>query len=149
MESKLKGHGVHMSFIHPDFLLQTETARRLYHDYAENQPILDFHTHLSVGEIAEDRRFANLVDIWLEGDHYKWRAMRTNGVAERFCSGNAPSYEKFLAWAATVPHTLRNPLFHWTHLELKRYFDIDEILDLETAPGIWRRAQDQLATDDS
>jgi len=138
-----------MAFIHRDFLLQTEAAKRLYHNYAEVQPIIDFHTHLSAEEIAEDRRFDDLVDIWLEGDHYKWRAMRTNGIAERFCSGNAPPYEKFLAWAATVPHTVRNPLFHWTHLELKRYFDIDEILDTGTAPGIWKRANAQLADDDS
>jgi glucuronate isomerase len=138
-----------MSFINADFLLQSETARDLYHNYAEGQPILDFHTHLSAEEIAEDRRFANLVDAWLEGDHYKWRAMRSNGIAERFCSGNAPAYEKFQAWAATVPFTLRNPLFHWTHLELKRYFNIDEILDPTTAAGIWKRANAQLAEDDS
>jgi glucuronate isomerase len=137
-----------MSFIHADFLLQSRAAQRLYHDYAENQPILDFHTHLSAEDIAEDRRFANMVEIWLEGDHYKWRAMRTNGVAERFCSGNASAYEKFMAWASTVPHTLRNPLFHWTQLELKRYFDIDDILDPGTAPGIWKRANALLAEDD-
>ena len=138
-----------MSFIHADFLLQSQAARRLYHNYAESQPILDFHTHLSASEIAEDRRFANLTDIWLEGDHYKWRAMRANGIAEQFCSGNAPAYEKFLAWAATVPHTLRNPLFHWSHLELKRYFGIDEFLDPGTAPGIWKRANAQLEEDES
>src|SRR5215471_275812 len=138
-----------MSFIHDDFLLQTQAAKHLYHAYAEDQPILDFHTHLPAEEIAEDRRFGDLTDIWLEGDHYKWRAMRTNGVAERFCSGNAPAYEKFLAWASTVPHTVRNPLFHWTHLELKRYFDIDEILDPGTAPAIWKRANAQLADDES
>src|SRR5205807_9566956 len=113
------------------------------------QPILDYHTHLSAKDIAEDRRFNNLYDIWLEGDHYKWRAMRSNGISERFCTGDASPYEKFLAWAATVPHTLRNPLFHWTHLELKRYFGIDELLDTNTAPAIWKHANDQLATDDS
>ena len=138
-----------MSFIHADFLLQSETARDLYHHYAEDQPILDFHTHLSAEEIAENRRFANLVEVWLNGDHYKWRAMRSNGIAERFCSGDAPAYEKFQAWAATVPLTVRNPLFHWTHLELKRYFNVDEILDPATAPGIWKRANAQLAEDDS
>ena len=137
-----------MSFIHADFLLQSPAAQHLYHEHAEGQPILDFHTHLSAEKILEDRHFDNLVDIWLEGDHYKWRAMRANGVAERFCSGNAPAYEKFMAWASTVPHTLRNPLFHWTHLELKRYFEIDEILDPSSAPGIWKRANALLADDD-
>ncbi len=138
-----------MSFIHADFLLQTSAARELYHNYAEDQPIFDFHTHLSAEEIVEDRRFANLTDIWLEGDHYKWRAMRSNGVDEKFCSGDAPAYEKFQAWAATVPRTVRNPLFHWTHLELKRYFDIDEILDPGTAAKTWKEANAQLAEDDS
>src|SRR5215470_8401170 len=106
-----------MLFIHRDFLLQSDPAKELYHEFAENQPILDFHTHLSAEEIAEDRRFADLTDIWLEGDHYEWRAMRANGIDERYCSGEAPAYEKFQAWAATVPHTVRNPLFQWTHLE--------------------------------
>ncbi|HXB22889.1 MAG TPA: glucuronate isomerase [Candidatus Solibacter sp.] len=138
-----------MSFIHADFLLKSQAARELYHKHAEDQPILDFHTHLSAREIAENRRFGNLFDIWLAGDHYKWRAMRANGAQERFCSGDAPAYEKFLAWAATVPHTVRNPLFHWAHLELKRYFDIDELLDADTAPGIWKYANAQLAADDS
>ncbi len=137
-----------MSFIHADFLLQNRAAQRLYHDHAEDQPILDFHTHLPADDIAEDRRFDNLADIWLDGDHYKWRAMRANGVAERFCSGNAPDYEKFIAWASTVPYTLRNPLFHWTHLELKRYFGIDDILEPGTAPEIWKRANALLAEDD-
>src|SRR5690242_15086590 len=114
-----------MAFIHADFLLQTEAARRLYHTFAAHQPILDFHTHLSAKDIADNRRFVNLTEIWIEGDHYKYRAMRANGIDERFSSGDASAYEKFQAWAETVPHTLRNPLFHWTHLELKRYFDID------------------------
>ena len=109
-----------MSFITQDFLLQNKTGRRLYTDYAAEQPIFDFHCHLSPREIAENRRFHNLFEIWLEGDHYKWRAMRTNGVAERLCTGDASPYDKFLAWARTVPYTLRNPLYHWTHLELKR-----------------------------
>ena len=99
-----------MSFIHADFLLQSRAAQHLYHNFAEGQPILDFHTHLSAEDIAEDRRFANLVEIWLEGDHYKWRTMRTNGVAERFCSGNLPAYEKCMAWASTVPHLLQPAL---------------------------------------
>src|SRR5215831_20223365 len=137
-----------MSFIHADFLLQTQASRRLYHDYAENQPILDYHTHLPAADIAEDRRFDDLFEIWLEGDHYKWRAMRANGVAEKYCTGDAPPYEKFLAWAQTVPNALRNPLYHWVHLELLRHFGIDELLDPATAPGIWKRANQQLARED-
>ncbi len=133
-----------MPFIQENFLLQNETARRLYRNYAVEEPILDYHCHLSPQEVADDRRFGNLYEIWLEGDHYKWRAMRANGVPEPYCTGNADPYEKFLAWARTVPHTLRNPLYHWTHLELKRYFDIDELLDENTAPGIWKRANERL-----
>lgn len=134
-----------MSFINEDFLLQTKTARRLYHKYAEEPPILDYHNHLPPQDIAGNRRFNDLFEIWLEGDHYKWRAMRANGVDERYCTGDAAPYEKFLAWAKTVPHTLRNPLYHWTHLELKRYFGIDELLDEKSAPRIWEQANEQLA----
>jgi glucuronate isomerase len=134
-----------MKFIHEDFLLSTRTARRLYHQYAEAEPILDYHCHLSPRDIAENRRFNDLFEIWLEGDHYKWRAMRSNGVNERFCTGDADPFAKFQAWAATVPHTLRNPLYHWTHLELKRYFDIDELLDEASAARIWKRANERLA----
>jgi len=137
-----------MPFIHDDFLLTTPTARRLYHRYAAGQPILDYHCHLPPKDIAEDRRFGNLCEIWLEGDHYKWRAMRANGIPERYCTGDAPPFEKFMAWARTAPHTLRNPLYHWTHLELKRYFGIDELLDETTAPAIWERANALLATDE-
>ena len=115
-----------MAFIHEDFLLQSAMARRLYHEVAETLPIIDYHCHTSPQEVAEDRRFSDLAAIWLEGDHYKWRAMRSNGIDERFITGDATPYEKFLAFAETVPHTLRNPLFHWCHLELKRYFDIEE-----------------------
>lgn len=136
-----------MSFIHDDFLLSTASARHLYHSYAAPEPILDYHCHLPPKDIAENRQFANLFEIWLEGDHYKWRAMRANGVAERYCTGDATPFEKFEAWARTVPHTLRNPLFHWTHLELKRYFGIDELLDGTTARSIWDRANEQLADD--
>jgi len=135
-----------MSFIHDDFLLTTPTARRLYHQYAEAEPILDYHCHLPPKDIAENRQFKNLFEIWLEGDHYKWRAMRANGVPERYCTGDADPYEKFRAWAATVPHTLRNPLYHWTHLELKRYFGLDEILNESSAQRIWEQANAQLAT---
>ncbi len=133
-----------MNFIHEDFLLHSRAARRLYHDFAEEQPIFDYHCHLPPKDLAENRRFANLFEIWLEGDHYKWRAMRSNGVAERFCTGAAEPYEKFLAWAATVPQTLRNPLYQWTHLELKRYFGITELLDSTSAPRIWKKANQAL-----
>jgi glucuronate isomerase len=133
-----------MAFIHDDFLLQTGAARRLYHTHAENLPIFDFHCHLPVAEIAENRRFRNLTEISLEGDHYKWRAMRANGIDEKYCTGNAEPYEKFLAWARTVPRTLRNPLYHWTHLELARYFGIFEPLNESTARSIWDRANEQL-----
>ncbi len=113
-----------MEFIHDDFLLHSEMARRLYHGYAADEPILDYHAHLPPADIATDHRFADLWEIWLKGDHYKWRLMRANGVAEDYCTGAAPPYEKFLAWARTVPYTLRSPLYLWTHLELKRYFGI-------------------------
>jgi len=136
-----------MSFIHDDFLLTTASARRLYHEYAEREPILDYHCHLPPADVARNRQFANLFEIWLEGDHYKWRAMRANGVGERFCTGDADPYEKFLAWARTVPSTLRNPLYHWTHLELKRYFAIDELLDESSAPRIWETANAALEYD--
>lgn len=135
-------------FIREDFLLETPQARELYERCARDLPILDFHSHLPPRDIARDRRFANLFEIWLEGDHYKWRAMRANGVPERFCTGDAPPYEKFLAWAKTVPRALRNPLYHWTHLELKRYFGIDELLDERSAPAIWERANELLAREE-
>jgi glucuronate isomerase len=137
-----------MPFVHEDFLLGTPAARRLYHEYAENEPILDYHCHLPPADVAANRRFANLFEIWLEGDHYKWRAMRANGVDERLCTGDADPYEKFLAWARTAPYTLRNPLYHWTQLELKRYFGIDDLLDENSAPSIWERANSLLAADD-
>lgn len=135
-----------MTFIHDDFLLHTETARTLYHTYAEHQPILDYHNHLPPQDIATNRTFANLYDIWLGGDHYKWRAMRANGAHEKYCTGDADPYEKFLAWAETVPNTLRNPLYHWTHIELKRYFGIETLLNPTTAPAIWAEANAQLQT---
>src|ERR1700722_2718115 len=135
---------LNMTFITEDFLLQGSAARRLYHEYARDLPILDFHSHLSPKDIAENRQFRNLTEIWLDGDHYKWRAMRANGVDERYCTGSADPFEKFLAWARTVPHTLRNPLYHWTHLELKRYFGIEELLNESTARSIWDRANEKL-----
>jgi glucuronate isomerase len=136
-----------MAFIQPDFLLRSDAARRLYHDYAARRPILDYHCHLSPHEIAANRRFSNLSEIWLEGDHYKWRAMRTNGVAERYCTGDAEAWAKFAAWAGTVPRCLRNPLYHWTHLELQRYFDIEDLLSPSTARSIWERANGRLRED--
>ena len=136
-----------MAFIHEDFLLHNASARRLYHRYAEDEPILDYHCHLSPKDIAENRAFKNLFEIWLEGDHYQWRAMRANGVAERYCTGDEPPFEKYMAWARTVPSTLRNPLYHWTHLELNRYFGIEQRLDEESARGIWESANAALATD--
>ncbi len=135
-----------MPFLHDDFLLSNETARRLYRQFAAGQPIFDYHCHLPAKEIAENRRFNNLAEAWLEGDHYKWRAMRANGVDERYVTGDAAPFDKFMAWAGTVPHTLRNPLYHWTHLELARYFGIDCLLDESSAKGIWERANELLAT---
>src|SRR5512143_3632981 len=133
-------------FISDDFLLTTDRARKLYHQYASDEPILDYHCHLSPKDIAENRRFNDLFEIWLEGDHYKWRAMRANGVPERYCTGDVAPFEKFMAWARTVPYTLRNPLYHWTHLELKRYFGIEELLSESTARAIWERANTALGT---
>ena len=126
-----------MPFIHDDFVLRSNAAQVLYHRYAKCQPILDYHCHLPPEDIAADRRFSNLFEIWLEGDHYKWRAMRANGVKEPYVTGDASPRDKFIAWAETVPYTLRNPLYHWTHLELKRYFQIDELLGPDTAANIW------------
>lgn len=133
-----------MAFLDDDFLLTTRTARRIYEEHAKHPPILDYHNHLPPREIAENRQFRNLTEIWLEGDHYKWRALRANGVPERYVTGDAPARDKFMAWAKTVPDTLRNPLYHWTHLELRRYFGIDELLNEDTAPSIWDRTCEQL-----
>ena len=133
-----------MPFIHDDFLLQSPLAVRLYHEVAAQQPIIDYHSHLPQADVARDRRFNNLFEIWLEGDHYKWRAMRSNGVAEKYCTGDAPPMDKYMAFAGTLPYALRNPLFHWCALELKRYFGIDELLNPQTAPGIWERANARL-----
>jgi glucuronate isomerase len=130
-----------MPFIHENFLLHSKTAQKLYHEHAAQQPILDYHSHLPTQDISSNRKFRNLFEIWLEGDHYKWRAMRANAVAEKFCTGDASSYEKFAAWARTVPFTIRNPLYHWTHLELKRYFGIDDLLDEYSAKTIWDRCE--------
>jgi glucuronate isomerase len=120
-----------------DFLLQNDFARTLYHDYVKNLPIIDYHNHLPPQDVASNQQFDNLTKIWLEGDHYKWRAMRTLGVEERFITGKASDFEKFEKWASTVPYTLRNPLYHWSHLELNRYFDIDKLLMPATAKEIF------------
>ncbi len=132
-------------FIHDDFLLQTDAARDLYHNFAKHEPIYDYHCHLPHRQILENKSFADLAEIWLGGDHYKWRAMRANGVNERFCTGDAAPREKFDAWCATVPHTLRNPLYHWSHLELARYFGISDIINPASADQIWREANAKLA----
>jgi glucuronate isomerase len=131
-------------FLNDDFLLQTETAQYLYHEHASHQPIIDYHCHLSPKDIADDRQFKTITELWLEGDHYKWRAMRTNGIKEHYVTGKASDWEKFEQWAATVPHTMRNPLYHWTHLELKRYFGIDKILGPDTAREIYDQCNEML-----
>ncbi len=132
-------------FIHDDFLLGSRQARELYHRFAADAPIYDYHCHLPPDLIARNHQFADLTELWLGGDHYKWRAMRTNGVPERCVTGNASPREKFQAWAETVPHTLRNPLHHWSALELKRYFGINELLDGRSAERVWRKANARLA----
>ncbi|MGB4079507.1 MAG: glucuronate isomerase [Prolixibacteraceae bacterium] len=134
------------SFIHDNFLLQTKTAQELFHRHAARMAIFDYHCHIPPQDIAIDRHFANLTQIWLYGDHYKWRAMRTNGVDEKYCTGNASDWEKFEKWAMTVPFTLRNPLYHWTHLELKRFFGIDKLLSPATAREIWETCNVKLNT---
>jgi len=132
-------------FIHDDFLLQTPLAAELYHGHVRDLPIVDYHCHLPVEQIAADHRFRSLTEIWLEGDHYKWRAMRADGVAERFCTGEASDWEKFEAWARTVPSTIRNPLYHWTHMELKRPFGVEELLDGKSARSVYERCNTRLA----
>ena len=134
-----------MAFCDDSFLLSNDVAADLFHRVAAGQPIIDYHCHLSPRDIAEDRQFEDLHAVWLEGDHYKWRAMRADGVAEELITGAASPRDKFQAWAETVPHTLRNPLFHWTHLELRRHFGIDDLLDGESAERIWQEAGRQLA----
>jgi len=132
-------------FIHEDFLLHSDPARRLYHEFAADLPIIDYHSHLPPEDIASDRSFANLSEVWLHGDHYKWRAMRANGVDERYCTGDASDLEKFEKWAETVPACLRNPLYHWTHLELNRPFRITRLLDPGSAHEIWEECNEMLS----
>ncbi len=132
-------------FINDDFLLDTPQARTLFHEYSEGQPIIDYHSHLDPAAIVDNRQFSNIAQLWLDGDHYKWRAMRTNGIPERLCSGDALDREKYDAWAATVPRLLRNPLYHWTHLELRRPFGISGILfSPETADEVWKKTSSML-----
>jgi len=128
------------SFIHDNFLLENKYAEELYHNYSKNQPIIDYHNHLNPQFIAEDKIFDNITQVWINGDHYKWRAMRTLGINEQFITGNGSDKDKFLNWAKTVPYTMRNPLYHWTHLELARYFDITELLNEKSAESIYEQA---------
>jgi glucuronate isomerase len=132
------------SFLNEDFLLETKTAQRLYHDFAAGLPIIDYHCHLPPEQIADDINFKNLTQIWLNGDHYKWRAMRANGINEAYITGDKSDREKFEQWAATVPYTLRNPLYHWTHLELQRYFGINEVLSPVSAGRIYDECKEKL-----
>ena len=133
-------------FLDENFLLQSKTAQQLYHEFAKSMPVIDYHNHLSPEQIAKDINFENLAQAWLYGDHYKWRAMRTDGVHEKYITGNASDREKFEQWAATVPYTLRNPLYHWTHLELQRYFDIHDTLNPDTARAIYEACSSKLQT---
>ncbi|WP_226665428.1 glucuronate isomerase [Metabacillus litoralis] len=136
------------SFMGENFLLTNGVAETLYHQYAKNMPIIDYHCHLSPKEIYENKQFKNITEAWLYGDHYKWRAMRANGIEEKYITGNASDYEKFISWAKTVPMTIGNPLYNWTHLELQRYFGIYDILNEKTAPMIWEKVNEKLANSD-
>ena len=135
-------------FLDEDFLLQSPTAQRLYHEYAKAMPIIDYHNHLPPDQIAADKQFDNITQLWLYGDHYKWRAMRINGVDEAYCTGNKSDFEKFEKWAATVPYTLRNPLYHWSHLELQRYFGVNEVLSQKNARQVYDDCTAQVQTAD-
>ena len=135
-------------FMDEHFLLETKTAQDLYHKYAKEMPVIDYHCHLNPEDIANDRKFKNISEIWLAGDHYKWRAMRANGVDEKYCTGGASDEEKFMKWAETVPATLRNPLYHWTHMELRRYFGIQELLGPDTAKEIYKKTAEMLNSDE-
>ncbi|MEN1761802.1 glucuronate isomerase [Anoxynatronum sibiricum] len=136
------------TFMDEDFLLTNEVARQLYHEYAKEMPIYDYHCHLSPGEISENKPYSNMTALWLKGDHYKWRAMRSNGIDEKFITGQADDFEKMMAWAKTVSMCMGNPLFHWTHLELQRYFGIHEVLSEKTGEAIWHRCNERLKESD-
>lgn len=131
-----------------DFLLKTETARHLFNDYAKDMPIVDYHCHISPQEIYEDRKFDNIAQVWLGGDHYKWRQMRSNGIDEYYITGDSSDWEKFLNYARTLDKAIGNPLYHWSHLELQRFFDIDEVLSEKTAAEIWEKCNEKLKSDD-
>lgn len=137
-----------MSFINDDFILTNETAKRLYHDYAEKMPIIDYHCHINPQEIYENKKFKNITEIWLGGDHYKWRLIRSNGVPENEITGDADDYTKFLRFAEMLPRAIGNPMYHWNHLELKRYFDYDGILSAKTAQEVWNLCNEKLQSDD-
>lgn len=132
------------TFMDKDFLLYNETAKTLFYNYANKCAIFDYHCHLNTKEIAENKKFKNITEIWLYGDHYKWRMMRANGIDEKFITGKSSDYEKFIAWVKTVPNLIGNPLYHWSHLELQRYFDIYEIINEENANIIWKKANEKL-----
>jgi glucuronate isomerase len=146
-----QSRGINMSFLDDNFLLTTQPARYLFHHYAKEMPIIDFHCHLNPEEIYNNKKFTNITKLWLNegtyGDHYKWRLMRANGISERFITGNGNDYEKFLAWAETIQKAQGNPLFEWTHLELQRFFGINDLLTTETAPDIWNKVNKLLQTD--
>ncbi|HBQ64334.1 MAG TPA: glucuronate isomerase, partial [Clostridiales bacterium] len=137
-----------MRYIHENFLLNNKTAEVLFHEYAKNMPIIDYHCHLSPKEVAEDKTYSSITEAWLGGDHYKWRAMRSNGVAEEYVTGNAPDAEKFRKWAETLPYLMGNPLHHWAHLELKRFFGIDDVLGPDTADTIFEHCNEVLRQPD-
>lgn len=135
-------------FMDEDFLLQSDTAKTLYHSYAKEMPIIDYHCHLNPKEIAESKKYKNITELWLGGDHYKWRAIRSNGVDEKYITGNSDDKQKFMKWAETMPYLIGNPLYHWTHLELKRYFNITDTLSPKTAEAIWEQCNEMLKGDD-
>ena len=135
-------------FMDEDFLLTTDVAKKLYHDYAENMPIIDYHCHINPQEIWEDRKFDNITQVWLGGDHYKWRQMRSNGIDEKYITGDASDREKFQKWAETLEKLIGNPLYHWSHLELKRYFGYEGYLSGETAEEVWNLCNEKLSQDD-
>lgn len=135
-------------FMNEDFLLDTQTAAKLYHEFAEDMPIFDYHCHISPQEIAENKKYRNITELWLGGDHYKWRTMRMNGVDEKYITGDGDDKEKFLKWAETLQNCMGNPLYHWTHLELRRYFGIQELLSSKTAESIWERCNAMLKQED-
>ncbi|MBO5228702.1 MAG: glucuronate isomerase, partial [Lachnospiraceae bacterium] len=136
------------AFMDKDFLLSTDVAKKLYHDFAAKMPIIDYHCHINPREIAEDRKFDNITQVWLGGDHYKWRQMRSNGIDEYYITGDAPDREKFQKWAETLPKAIGNPLYHWSHLELQRYFGYDKPLNGDTAEEVWNLCNEKLQQDD-